>query len=84
MATLVLAGEADAESAPELHRLVTDATRSSLRQFTLDLTDLTFIRNRLGTVIGDPSYLWYLDYNNDGRIDSFDYSQARSRNGRRI
>ena len=43
VATLVLAGEADAESAPELHRLVTDATRSSLRQLTLDLTGLTYL-----------------------------------------
>ncbi|MEU7751304.1 STAS domain-containing protein [Micromonospora sp. NPDC049101] len=43
VATLVLVGEADAESAPDLHRLVTDATRSPLRQLTLDVTGLTYL-----------------------------------------
>ncbi|MGE4159993.1 MAG: dockerin type I domain-containing protein, partial [Planctomycetota bacterium] len=50
----------------------------------VDLTDLNFIRGLLGSKKGDGNYLWWLDYNNDGYLSSFDYSQARNRYGQHV
>jgi hypothetical protein len=67
-----------------------DVTQKFFRLFgdfkgegTVTLADLAQIRGALGSRTGGPKYLWFLDYDGNGVIDSFDYLQARNRLGKK-
>ena len=49
----------------------------------MTLADLAQISGALGAKTGGAKYLWYLDYDSNGVIDSFDYLQARNRLGKK-
>jgi hypothetical protein len=62
-----------------------DVTQKFFRLFgdfkgegTVTLADLAQISGALGARTGGPKYLWFLDYDGNGVIDSFDYLQARN------
>jgi hypothetical protein len=50
----------------------------------VDTLDLAFMRHAFGSHRGDANYLWFLDYNQDGVIDSTDYNQFKLRYGHHI
>jgi hypothetical protein len=67
-----------------------DVTQKFFRLFgdfkgegTVTLADLAQISGALGAKTGGAKYLWYLDYDSNGVIDSFDYLQARNRLGKK-
>jgi ELWxxDGT repeat protein len=45
----------------------------------VDFADLYRFRSAYGTSAGNPGYLSYFDYNQDGRIDQLDYTEFRRR-----
>jgi hypothetical protein len=47
----------------------------------IDGSEVAFSAHLNGTRRGDPSYLWYLDFNADGVIDGKDHREVARRNG---
>lgn len=50
----------------------------------VDVRDLAVFRTAYNTRSGQAGYLWYLDFNGDGRIDLTDYSSFLARYGQHI
>jgi hypothetical protein len=72
------ASPAEASYSPtglHLYRLFGDATGDG----TVDLNDLTALRNAFNSNLGDANYLAALDANNDGHVDLTDLTEFRNR-----
>ena len=68
------------DSSVRFHRLFgdTDGDRD------VDQTDLSRMKQSLGSVLGDKAYVWWLDYNADGAISGGDLVQFMQRYGNRF
>jgi len=59
------------------HRLLGDANGDR----RIDGTDFTVLRTCFGTSTGQPEFLSYMDFNNDGVINSTDFAEFRKKFG---
>jgi hypothetical protein len=59
------------------HRLLGDANGDR----RVDGTDFTVLRTCFGTSTGQPEFLSYMDFNNDGVINSTDFAEFRKKFG---
>jgi hypothetical protein len=70
----------DGDQTLAFHRLFGDTNGDG----TVDALDMAVLRGALGHTTGQPGYVWWLDYDQNGSIVGFDGQQLRQRLGVRF